>query len=275
MTLCIAAICQDRGKPRIVIGTDWKASTGEAGAENQDKLRWITDNMPMLLAGTVSRAIELQATYKQFFESLNADKPPLPITDRNVGDIIRKPISTFKAKLLDEYTGLSYGLSYRDFRQSISKKEIPSSVAAQAYAEIKRLGLGCCIIIPFFLDRRPYIFKVERDGSVEECDNFAAIGSGSPIAEGVLFQRAQECDMTLGRTVYHIYEAMKLGAIASDVGQEHTINVLYPPEERRKDVAGDVTTKKADRFLARMFAKYGPKKFTYMPIPSDFWESDL
>jgi hypothetical protein len=75
MTLCIAAICQDRGKPRIVVGTDWKASTGEASAENQDKLRWVTDDIPMLLAGTVSRAIELQAVYRQFFDGISKADP--------------------------------------------------------------------------------------------------------------------------------------------------------------------------------------------------------
>lgn len=70
MTLCIAAACQDRGRPRLVIGTDWKVASGIATAEIQDKLFWITDNIPVLIAGTISRAVELKDTYRQYFQTL-------------------------------------------------------------------------------------------------------------------------------------------------------------------------------------------------------------
>jgi len=70
MSLCIAAACQDRGKSRVVIATDWKASAGIAAAEIQDKLYWIGDYMPVLIAGTITRAIELKDTYKQYLAIL-------------------------------------------------------------------------------------------------------------------------------------------------------------------------------------------------------------
>lgn len=47
MTLCVAAACQDRGKSRVIIGTDWKASIEIATADIQDKLYWVTDNVPV------------------------------------------------------------------------------------------------------------------------------------------------------------------------------------------------------------------------------------
>jgi 20S proteasome alpha/beta subunit len=275
MTLCIAAVCQDRGKSRIVIATDWKASIVEASAENQDKLRWITDNIPMLLAGTVSRAIELQAAYKQFFASLGERTPPLMPDDKNIGDLVRKPAAIFKAKLANEYVSLNLGLPYKDFREAVGKGEIPDSVATDTYAEIKNIDLGCSVILPFFLKNDAYIFRVAPNGSVEECDNFAAIGSGAPIAEGVLFQREQEDNMTLGRTTYHVYEAMKLGSIASDVGEEHTLDVLYPLGEKDEEIVGERLTEKAERFLQRKFKKLGPKKFANMPLPPKFWRPDF
>jgi 20S proteasome alpha/beta subunit len=275
MTLCIAAICQDRGKSRIVVATDWKASIVEASAENQDKLRWVSDNIPMLLAGTVSRAIELQATYKQFFASLGERTPPLMPDDKNIGDLVRKPVAIFKAKLTNEYVSLNLGLPYKDFRESVGKGEIPDSVATDTYAEIKNIDLGCSVILPFFLKNDAYIFRVGLNGGVEECDNFAAIGSGAPIAEGILFQREQEDNMTLGRTTYHLYEAMKLGSIASDVGQEHTLDVLYPPGEKGEEIVGERLTEKAERFLQRKFKRLGPKKFANMPLPPKFWRPDF
>ena len=275
MTLCIAAICQDRGKPRIVIGTDWKASTVEATAENQDKLRWVTDNMPMLLAGTVSRAIELQSVYRQFFDNLSKRKPEVVPDEKNIGDLVRKPVALFKSKLSDEYVSLKFGLSYKDFREAVGKSQVPPSVATDTYTDIKNIDLGCSVILPFFLGKDAYIFRVGSDGGVEECDNFAAIGSGSPIAEGVLFQREHQDDMTLGRAVYHVYEAMRLGSIASDVGKEHTIDVLYPPGEKGKELTGERLTEKAERFLQRKFSRLGPKEFANMPLPPKFWREDF
>jgi len=60
MTLCIAAGCDDNKKPAIVTATDWKMSTGTAGAEVLDKLRWIGNGWGALIAGNnVPRALQL------------------------------------------------------------------------------------------------------------------------------------------------------------------------------------------------------------------------
>ncbi|MGA9566616.1 MAG: hypothetical protein WBS19_13905, partial [Candidatus Korobacteraceae bacterium] len=255
MTLCVAAICQDRGNPRIVIATDWKASNVIAGAENQDKLRWIDDNTPAMLAGTITRAFELISTYRQYLDTLSKRNPPETITRLNRTDVIRRPAALQKNKIVDEYTGMKFGLSYKEFRIAVSRKEIPKAIAAEVYADIQRLDLDCCLIIPTFIEKTPFIFKIDDGGSIEECDNFAAIGTGETIAEAALFQRKQEDRMTLGRTVYHVYEAMRLGSIASDVGEEHTIDVLYPPGQRGPKIAMDTTTDKADKFLKAKFKK--------------------
>jgi hypothetical protein len=70
-------------------------------------------------------------------------------------------------------------------------------------------------------------------------------------------------------------EAMKLGSIASDVGEEHTLDVLYPPGEKDEEIVGERLTEKAERFLQRKFKKLGPKKFANMPLPPKFWRSDF
>jgi len=276
MTLCIAAATRDKHKPRIVIATDWKAGTEIAGAEIQDKLAWATDNIPVLLAGDVSRAIELKNTYRQFFEALGKRKPPVAATQHTIGDLIRKPAAVFKSKLVNEYINLKYGLPYKAFREAVSKKEIPPSIATETYAEIGKLEFDCELILSMFLANEPYLFKVHSNGAVEECDSFVAIGTGSTIAEGVLYQREQQSSMPLGRTIYHVFEAMKLGTIASGVGKEHTIDVLYPQGERRKKIVGEYVSDRGKRFLERKFNKLGPKRFANMPLPkSGFLEDDF
>lgn len=273
MTLCIAASCQDRRKPRVVIATDWKVSIQSATAEIQDKLYWIDDNTPALIAGTISRAVELKDTYRNHFERLGKRKSSPKAS--NLPDMMKRPVGIYKQKLANEYVSLRLGLTYREFLEAVGKNQIPGAVSADIFDEISRISLQCQLIIVVFVGRDPYIYRIDDDGNSHSCDNFAAIGSGSLIAEGVLYQREQESKMTLGRTLYHVFEAMKLGSIASDVGKEHTINIFYPPGEKQKDVAGDCLSEKAKAFLERKFDNLGPRKFSNMPLPKGFFERDF
>lgn len=275
MTLCIAAACQDRGKPRVIIATDWKASIQVATAEIQDKLYWINDNTPVLIAGTISRAVELKDTYRNYFGRLGKEKPNESIKASELPDVMKRPLGIYKQKLANEYVSLRLGLTYKEFLEAVGKSQIPESVSSEVFNDISRTGLQCCLIIIIFIGKDPYIYRIDEDGTLQNCDNFAAIGSGSIIAEGMLYQRQQESGMTLGRTIYHVFEAMKLGSIASDVGEEHTIDVLYPPRERQEDVSRDTLTDKAKVFLNRKFQSLGPKPFVNMPLPDGFLEKDF
>jgi hypothetical protein len=276
MSLCIAAACQDRGKARVVIATDWKASAGIAAAEIQDKLYWIGDYMPVLIAGTITRAIELKDTYKQYLAILGSAQPAqIQVKLEDLSDFIKEPIKIFRRKLVEEHMARKFGLNYDTFRTAVGKGEIPESVAIEAFTDIAKIDLDCQLIIIVFIDRQPSIFKINMDGTIEDCENFATIGSGTYIAESVLYQRKQDSRLPLGPSVYHVFEAMKLGSIAPGVGEEHTINVLYPPGERRNDVVGEVLTEKAKEFLERQFKKFGPKPFQRLPLPPESWTADF
>ena len=85
MTLCVAAACRDRGKPRIVLATDWRTESAVASADIQDKLYWMSDNIAVLIAGTVSRAVELRDTFKQFLEQREKKEAQKPETDKQAG----------------------------------------------------------------------------------------------------------------------------------------------------------------------------------------------
>jgi 20S proteasome alpha/beta subunit len=271
MTLCVAAACRDKGKPRIVIATDWRAEGSVASGDIQDKLYWIDDDIAVLIAGTVSRAVELRDTYKQYFadRKKREDKKPEneqePITAANLIDVFKNPLVIFKNKLANEYIGLKYGMTYKSFLSAIAKKEIPDSVAEKELSEIKRISFDCCLIILLFLDKRPWILRIYEDGSLESCESFAAIGSGEDLANSVLFQREVEEDDPIGRVIYCVYEAMKLGAIAPGVGEFFTLDVLYPQGEMGKNVHGHWLNKKGQRFMERQFKRRGPKPFTNFP----------
>ena len=185
MTLCIAAACQDRGKPRIIIGTDWKAGTGEATSEVQDKLCWASDCVPVLIAGNVSRAKQFADTLKEYLIHLSKQTPPVVIEEYKAVDHIHKVVALFKGKLAEEYVSMKLGIGYKAFREAVGRSEIPSSIATQTFNEIARIDLECSVIVCIFQGKKSAnIFRVDTEGAVHTCDHFAAIGTGSTIAEG-------------------------------------------------------------------------------------------
>jgi 20S proteasome alpha/beta subunit len=276
MTLCVAAACQDRGKFRIVVATDWKVSIGSASAEIEDKLYWIDDNTPVLIAGTISRAHELIETYRNHFDRLKARTTPVTIGRNDATRVLKKPPILFKKTLTEDYISLRFGLDYKSFRASVADGGIPESVAIDAYSSIGQITLDCELIVALFDEYRgPHIYKMNEYGDLEHCENFAAIGTGGTIAESTLYQREQQSELPLGPTVYHVVEAMKLGSIASDVGQKHTIDVLYPPGEKQDDVYMETLTPRAEKFLATQFKRLGPKRFRRLALPKNSFEKDL
>ena len=89
MTLCVAAACRDGKKERIVIGTDWRIeSEMAAGADIQDKLYWVNDDMPMLVSGDVTRSIELRDAYKVLLDSWGKENPPKRVTRANIRSFV-------------------------------------------------------------------------------------------------------------------------------------------------------------------------------------------
>ena len=98
---------------------------------------------------------------------------------------------------------------------------------------------------------------VERDCSVTHRDNFACIGTGAYIAEPALYQRHQSRAFTLGKTLYHTYEAKRLGEIAEGVGHHTIIIAVAPPgkfENRFMPISLD-----GIEFLEKQYQKYGLK----------------
>jgi len=272
MTLCIAAVCQQRNHGRIVIATDWKAGSEEFAAENEDKLYWITDDMPVMIAGCISRAVELKNTYAQHLVRVSQQNPSITVQPEDIADLMMRPLAIYRRKRANEYTYEKVKLSYKQFLESVGKNQIPRSVAVKIFAELETLDLDAEIIICLFGgDGTAFVYKVSDEG-VELCNNFVAIGTGSRIAEGALYQRKQESRMQVGTTLYHVFEAMKLGAVSPTVGNEHTLNVLRPrnAQETVKDLMLE-TSNETDKKLGKTFARYGPKKMHGMSLPRKAW----
>ncbi len=167
-------------------------------------------------------------------------------------------------------------MNYASFQKAVANKGVPEKNANQTFEEVTSLNLDCWLLICAFVANRAYIFKTGGDGSFEACENFAAIGSGTLIAEGAFYQREHDSNLPVSHALYHVFEAMKVGSIAPGVGKEHTIDILYPPGEKSDEVYSEVLSTKGISFMEQQFAKLGPKKFLrFARLPKGTLEKDF
>ena len=266
--LSIAVACQDRGNARIVIATEPRMEAATGTSEGEDKLRWINDNVPVLIAGTTHRAIELRDTIADYLDQYYEENPePGSVTECQVTNLIRRPVALFKRQLAGEHTSLKFGLGYDEFKSCVRRQQVDAAVATRTMQEISDIQFGCWLILPFFWEGKPKIYKIDTFGTVELCEHFAAIGTGATIAESVLYLRKHGARAALGPSVYRVFEAMKLGCDAFGNGQAPALDVLYPPGDKKREMTGETLTEPAMKFLKGKFDKLGPKPFERLSLP--------
>ena len=192
MTLCIAALCSQGGNPRIVISTDWKMESEIATAEIQDKLYWIREDWPVLLAGTFTRAFQLKETYRSFIDRSQLQLATMLRSE--FMEFLRQPLILYKHRLADEFIGGRLGIPYDVFLAN--RGWFPETTYTELLTSVRRLLLDCQLLMPMFLFGDAYLWRI-NDEALEYCDNFAAIGTGMHIAEASLCQRKQDENTSL------------------------------------------------------------------------------
>lgn len=76
---------------------------------------------------------------------------------------------------------------------------------------------------------------------VERCSHFAAIGSGTYVAESALFYREHTGGESLGTAIYNVYEAMKLGAKAPGVGEKFSLHIASADDDPNNITWDEIT----------------------------------
>lgn len=267
MTLCIAATCRDEKKNScIVIASDFKAEVGDfAGAEIQQKLSWLYPaSWPVLVAGTASDGHDIIATFREKFNRKG-------ITEANARDRIMATLLEHKRKFTEEYVKASTNVSFDYFRDN--KDKIDPAVWSKVWGNIGKIKSDFSLILCSFAARVPLMFQVDGDFSampleqlVVRDDNFLAIGTGSTIANSILCFRGQNEDMSLGDTVYNVFEAMRFArqSQAPSVGKVHAFSVLAP-RANGTIVAKRLRGRGIDYLRKQYDDNFGPK-----PIPRNF-----
>lgn len=266
MTLCIAAACVYKNRDAVVLGSDFTIE-GVSKADILDKLYWIHGKQwPVLISDEISRAIELKEVYRQALESAER-------VDRD--DLLRvmyEPLRTQKRRIADEYVSRQLGMSYFHFLKH-GRDELPETTREKILAKVTRLRLHADLIIVVFLPRKtptgrvrkyksPWIFRVGNQG-VDWCEQYGCIGSGADVAESILSYREQDEETPAYRSMYHVHEAMALGAKVSPGVGEGALAIVYDNGDK---IVSEQPTGKYRAMLDRVFKKrIGPRQVKKLP----------
>lgn len=272
MTLCVAAESRTHRTLHysIVFATDFEVEGETARAEIGRKVVYISPGQyPLLIAGTQTRALSLAQKVCLLLEQLRPPKgeehwpPPW-------SELLSEAIRMQKTEIANEITAARFGIAYERFLE-IGKTSLPEDIFRETVAEISRATLDCWLLVLGFSQSEPGIYRIGSSGSVEICENFAAIGSGYYVAESCLFQRAQKRDNDLGTTIYNVFEAMKLGASAPGVGERFEIGVAeWEWYEKLPTNEGCIRCSYLEpqyyAYLEKKFKQYGPRQISTVRI---------
>jgi len=262
MTLCIAATCLDGDKPKIVMCTDWREEYPAIGShENADKLSFIKDSWPVLLAGEGPSEEALVATYEQELKQVD-------LTQANIYEKLKAPMHKRKEILADDYTRQMLGIPYQEFLIR-GRSTFPDDFYRQHVEEIERIRLGASLIICGFIGTYDYVEgKTERSAVIATVDDeassidrifsmhtdFAAIGSGYASALGVLCRRGQSSDDPLLRTIYVVYEAKILAETVPGVSPSLAIDVLSADGKMQS------LSDEGYKACGKLYGRFGPRR---------------
>jgi hypothetical protein len=115
---------------------------------------------------------------------------------------------------------------------------------------------------------KPLICRINQKGEVSISDHFECIGEGLVVANPTLLRRSIDSDVSLMDAVYRLYEAKSLAEVLSSVGEDTSVDLLYPNGdlEQLSQVGHDK--------MAAMFRKFGPKRNIYKPkLQKSYWDS--
>jgi 20S proteasome alpha/beta subunit len=253
MTLCIAVECRGGN---VILASDFRGEVGFTSAENQNKLVWVEDTWPVLIAGTVPRAYDLVATINREFAA--ARKARKVVDKSTVPHLLREACRRQKYELANTITAREFGISYGTFLKN-GKEFLSEKAFEDVETSIRLQELDCDLIFVFFDERKPYLFQICGETvEVDEADNFCCIGTGSDLANASLFSREQNYDQALRTSLYRVVEAASQARRAPGVGEQFAVSVFHQ-DRRRTIVWQRVTDRGMDRLVSYV-SRFGPRR---------------
>ena len=246
MTLCIAAECEYKGTPAIVLCCDWRAQTTESGSgfevgrDDARKLREI-GSWSILVSGNPDDAKDLIAKCKKSikdFSEKEVDPDNSEVAISELQTELRLGAESRKQEIVSHYVAMFYGRPYDEFLRA-TRPENVTDFHNDIWEGIRRLHLGTDLLICGFCGDTPVIINLDALGHAAWLDNYGVVGDGWQHARTMLCLQpwnsfgAQDISgpfhpVPLEHCIYRLFEAKQAAHIANPqkVGEAVTIQIL-------------------------------------------------
>jgi hypothetical protein len=214
-------------KEYIVTVSDTKLTTGFYSSDMATlKLRHLTKRWKCLISGKFAQHRPLLDRIRSLLAKPDAASyadMAKACTDAFIGE---------NKRLAEESILAQYGMTMEDFIKS--RDSLGDALYERLWGEIGRIKLGCDLLVCGFDNAKSaHIFIASNPSDdnpsfVTDCDfpGFAAIGTGSYLAESVLHGAGQNSVNRLSLTIYNTATAKFLSESATDVGEQTYIYVF-------------------------------------------------
>lgn len=221
MTICVAALANEKDKEHIVFATDHMISTGLGQFEHGIfKYKQINENTVAMLAG----------------DALLFDDLVKVDDESNFKEIKTRVAKNFKNKRESIIQNQIFDIFCidKDFFKECLRSPIQNEVIAEMLKKISELKLGSAILLVGFDNGIGKISEVTDGGCLNFRDiNFHAIGSGAIQAMNTLLFQKHSKDDDLKSTIYDVYKAKRNAEVNEGVGKETELLVFNEDELTR------------------------------------------
>jgi hypothetical protein len=262
MTVCIAAICDwTTDDPKIVQCSDKRSSSGWGTLENRFKVRPLTGGWTLMCAGSEN---EISAVTRLLESKLiDAVGTGTALDESTIGPILDGTLEARKRQRIESLVQSRYGISYDEFRDN-GKAKFPDDLFRNLMYEVHEIRIDIELILTGFASDSPLIFEASQgSGHAVIRDDFAVIGSGSPLAQSVMLHRQHHTQNALPETAYRVFEAKRYAEGETGVGRDYSL-IVSSPRDRH-----EMLSVEGMGWMDETYRKYGPRR-----IPSDLSLSD-
>jgi 20S proteasome alpha/beta subunit len=217
VTVCIGAICEDH----IITVSDTKLSTGyystDLGSLKIEEVHYL---WRVMIAGKFSQS-------KPMLDRLGWELVACGKEELLLQDVVAACVRVYKdyaVQLAEESVLAPFGISMPDFLKS--RGQLGDALYERVWGDISRVQVGCEFLVGGYCNGVPHLFTVnnptpEHPSFTTYYDEpgFAAIGSGSILADSVMYAFEHRSEASFIDTIYRATYA-KFGAeSATDVGE--------------------------------------------------------
>lgn len=215
MTICISAICTEKGEEYIVFAVDHMITTANGEFEHPiKKYEKINKNTIAMFAG--------DALLMQYFMNLENFEEDYNVIQKTIQHkFIKKRNEIIEQKVLSPL------FLDKNFIQKSLEKPLDNPFIKTILMQILETKLDSAILLIGFEENKAQISKIS-DGDIYEFRNinFHAIGSGAQQAQNTLLFQKHSIEDNLLTTFYNVYKAKKNSEVKQGVGIETEIGYL-------------------------------------------------